>query len=72
MFRAIPCNLLLWGYDSWGLRQKLLGAIEVFLRRSVRRILRIQVRQVISHGGLERHLLFSLQVLGLLDLLLTT
>ena len=49
MFRAIPCNLLLWDCKSWDLRQTLLDALEVFLHQSVRRILRIKVRHVIEH-----------------------
>ena len=49
IFRAISCNLLLWGCESWALRQTLLDALEVFLHRSVRQILRIQVRHVIDH-----------------------
>ena len=31
IFRAIPCNLLLWGCESWALRQSLLDSLEVFL-----------------------------------------
>ena len=49
IFREIPCNFLLWGCESWALRQTLLDALEVFLHQSVRRILRIQVRHVIDH-----------------------
>ena len=49
MFRAITCNLLLWGCKSWTLRQTLLDALEVFLHQSVRQILRIQARNVIYH-----------------------
>ena len=49
MFQSIPCNFLLWGCESWDLRQTLLGALEVFLHRSVRRILRIKARHVIEH-----------------------
>ena len=49
IFRAIPCNLLLWGCESWALRQTLLDALEVFLHRSVRRILQIKMRHVIEH-----------------------
>ena len=49
IFRAIPCNLLLWGCESWALIQTPLDAFEVFLHQSVRRILRIQVRHVIEH-----------------------
>ena len=46
IFRAIPCNLLLWGCDIWALRQTIFDALEVFLHRSVRRILKIKVRRV--------------------------
>ena len=49
IFRAIPCNLLLWGCESWALRQTLLDALEVFLHQSVRQILQIKVRHVIEH-----------------------
>ena len=49
IFCSIPCNLLLWGCESWALRQKLLDALEVFLYRSVKQILRINVRHVIEH-----------------------
>ena len=49
IFRAIPCNLLLWGYEIWALRQTLSGALEVLLHRSVRRIIQIKMRHVIEH-----------------------
>ena len=49
IFRTIPCNLLLWGCESWALRQTLLDALEVFLHRGVRRILQIKMRHVIEH-----------------------
>ena len=49
IFRAIPCNLLLWGCESWALRQTLLDALEVFLHRIVRLILQIKMRYVIEH-----------------------
>ena len=55
IFCAIPCNLLLRGCESWALRQTLLDAFEVFLHRSVRRILRIQVRHVIEHRIKNEH-----------------
>ena len=42
IFCAIPCNLLLWGCESWSLRQTRLGALEVFFHQSVRRILQIK------------------------------
>ena len=31
IFRAIPCNLLLWGCESWALREATLPKLEVFL-----------------------------------------
>ena len=46
LFRAIPVNLLLWGCETWSLRQTLLNKLEVFLHRSVRRILSIKISQV--------------------------
>ena len=46
IFRAIPCNLLLWGCESWALRQSLLKTLEVFLHRNIRRILGINMTKV--------------------------
>ena len=46
LFRAIPMNLLLWGCENWSLRQDLLRRLEVFLHRSIRRILHISITQV--------------------------
>jgi len=46
LFRAIPMNLLLWGCETWSLRQVLLNKLEVFLHRSVRRILGVSMPQV--------------------------
>ena len=46
LVRAIPVNLLLWGCETWSLRQTLLNKLEVFLHRSVRRILSIKISQV--------------------------
>ena len=46
IFSAIPCNLLLWGSESWALRTSLLSKLEVFLHRSVRRILQIKMSEV--------------------------
>ena len=43
IFRAIPCNLLLWGCEIWALRQSLLDSLEVFLHRNIRRILGISM-----------------------------
>ena len=39
-------NLLLWGCETWSLRQVLLNKVEVFLHRSIRRILGITITQV--------------------------
>ena len=55
IFCAIPCNLLLWGCESWALRQKLLDALEVFLHRGVRGIFKIKVRHVIEHQIKNEH-----------------
>jgi len=46
LFRAIPVNLLLWGCETWSLRQSLLNKLEVFLHRSVQRILQINMTRV--------------------------
>jgi len=46
LFRAIPMNLLLWGCETWSLRQVLLNKLEVFLHRSIRRILGVPMSQV--------------------------
>ena len=48
LFRAIPCNLLLWGCESWALRNSLLASLEVFLHRGIRRILKIRMGEVIE------------------------
>ena len=46
IFRAIPCNLLLCGCESWALRQSLLDLLEVFLHCNIRRILGISMVKV--------------------------
>ena len=46
IFQAIPCNLLLWGCEIWSLCQYLLDKLNVFLYRSIRRILGIRMGQV--------------------------
>ena len=46
LFRAIPMNLLLWGAETWSLRKTHLDKLEVFLHRSIRRILRISITTV--------------------------
>jgi hypothetical protein len=46
IFKAIPLNLLLWGCETWALRESLLDTLDVFLHRSIRRILGITITQV--------------------------
>ena len=46
LFRAIPLNLLLWGAETWSLRKSQLDKLEVFLHRSIQRILQISMSTV--------------------------
>ena len=46
IFRAIPCNLLLRGCESWALCEATLKKLEVFLHRNIRKILGITITQV--------------------------
>ena len=46
IFAEIPCNLLLWGSESWALRTSFLSKLKVFLHRSVRIILGITMTEV--------------------------
>ena len=46
VFAVIPCNLLLWGSESWDLCTSLLSKLEDFLQRSVRRILGITMTEL--------------------------
>ena len=48
IFCAIPVNLLLWGCESWALRETMLTKLEVFFHHSIRRILDITITQVID------------------------
>ena len=48
LFRAIPCNFLLWGCESWSVQKSLLRFLELFLHRSIRCILKIPMRKVIN------------------------
>jgi len=45
-FMAIPLNLLLWGCEAWALKVSSLKKLEVFLHKSIRRILGINILQV--------------------------
>ena len=46
LFCAIPMNLLLWGAETWSLKKSQLDKLEVFLHRSIRRILQISMSKV--------------------------
>ena len=48
IFRAIPCNFLLWGCEIWALREATLKKLEIFLHRNIRKILGITITQVID------------------------
>ncbi|EJK69164.1 hypothetical protein THAOC_09610, partial [Thalassiosira oceanica] len=46
IFKAIPLNLLLWGCETWSLREDHYVKLESFLQRSIRNILNINMTQV--------------------------
>ncbi len=50
LFWAISMNLLLWVCETWSLQQSLLDKLEVFLHRSVQRILQISMTRVKDEG----------------------
>ena len=63
LFRAIPMNLLLWGAETWSLRKTQLDQLEVFLHRSIRRILHISIGKVKEErirNEKVRHLFYSI------------
>jgi hypothetical protein len=63
LFRAIPMNLLLWGAETWSLRKSQLDKLEVFLHRSIRRILQIsmtKVREQRLHNDKVRQMFYSI------------
>ena len=43
IFCVIPCNLLLWGCESWEIREATLKKLEVFLHRNVRKTIKITI-----------------------------
>ena len=45
---AISCYLLLWGCESWAIREATINKLEVFLHRNVRKILKITITMVID------------------------
>ena len=53
LFWAIPMNILLWGCETWSLRQSLLDKLEVFMHKSIRRILQISITQVIKNKKIK-------------------
>ena len=48
IFRVIPCNFLLWGCESWAIQEAMMGKLEVFLYRNIRKILKINITRVID------------------------
>ena len=48
IFCSITCNLLLWGCDSWAIREATLNKLEAFLHINVRKILKIIITMVID------------------------
>ena len=46
ILRAIPMNLLLWGYEAWSLCAALKNKLEVFRHHHSRQILKISMFQV--------------------------
>ena len=46
IFLAIPANLLLWGCETWALRQSHINQLNAFWHRSIRRILKIKLRKL--------------------------
>jgi hypothetical protein len=46
IFLAIPANLLLWGCETWALRQSHINKLNAFWHRNIRRILKINIAQV--------------------------
>ena len=46
IFMAIPVNLLLWGCESWALKEASLNKLDVFLHRSIRRIMKMSMSEV--------------------------
>ena len=43
---AIPINQLLWGYESWALKESSLNDIDIFITQSSRRIIGISMLEV--------------------------
>ena len=46
IFMMIPLNLLLWGCESWALKEANLNKLDFFLHKSICRIMKIPMSQV--------------------------
>ena len=46
LFRSTPMNILLWGCETWSMRKALANKLEVFLHRSICRILHVSITRV--------------------------
>merc|ERR1712115_772112 len=46
IFMAIPVNMLLWGCESWALKESSLSSLDIFLHRSIRRIMKVSMSKV--------------------------
>ena len=63
LFRAIPMNLLQRGAETWSLQKCQLDKLEVFLHRSIRRILQISMTKVQEqhlHNGKVCNMIYSI------------
>jgi hypothetical protein len=63
LFCAIQMNLLLWGAETWSLRKSQLDKLEVFLYRSIWRILHISMTKVSEqhlHNDKVRKMFYSI------------
>lgn len=60
-FRAIQINLLLWGCESWALREDLEVKLERFVRKKIRKILKINMYDVMdrSMSNAEHYSIFN-------------
>ena len=56
IFQEIPCTLILWGCEILALCQSLLKKLDVFLHRSIRRILGIRMGQAREHHIKNSHI----------------
>jgi hypothetical protein len=67
LFRAIPMNLLLWGCETWLMRKALSNKLEVFLHRSIWKILCIsmfRVKEEQIHNAHVRRMIYDIPCVG--------